>query len=145
LRWRADPVGFVVSLNLKRRHLSEGQRAMVAAKMANSQAGTFSGNQHVPSANLQTPAISQTKAADLLQVSTRYMATAIRDKVSRYRLTAPAMIKAPIRMAIGIGAAAKAPITARMISPPIIRDASFFTKSSASNPKPFAILTPSKT
>ena len=31
----ADPAGFVVSLNLRRRHLNEGQRSAVAAKLEN--------------------------------------------------------------------------------------------------------------
>lgn len=55
---------FVVSLNLHRRHLSESQRGMVAAKLANMPAHRPSDN----SANLQT---SQADAAKLLNVSTR--------------------------------------------------------------------------
>lgn len=64
-----DAVGFVVSLNLHRRHLTESQRAAVAAKLANMPA-------HRPcdkSANLQT---SQSDAAKLLNVSTRSVASA---------------------------------------------------------------------
>ncbi|WP_157008463.1 hypothetical protein [Xenophilus azovorans] len=61
----------MVSLNLHRRHLSESQRAAVAAKLANIQVGQFAGNQHVPSANLRTPQVSQEQAADLLNVSRR--------------------------------------------------------------------------
>ncbi|WP_157008152.1 hypothetical protein [Xenophilus azovorans] len=44
--------------------------------MANIGAGQFAGNQHVPSANLQTPQVSQADAAALLNVSTRTVAAA---------------------------------------------------------------------
>jgi hypothetical protein len=48
----------------------------VAAKLANITVGQFSRNQHVPSANLQTPPVSQADAAKLLNVSTRSVAAA---------------------------------------------------------------------
>lgn len=72
--------GFVISLNLNRRHISESQRAMVAANLANMPAH----RPEINSANLQT---SQTKAAELLQVSPRSVAAAA--KVKR---TAPAEV-----------------------------------------------------
>lgn len=71
-----DPLGFVISLNLKRRHLSESQRAMVAGKLANMRQGERTDAQ--PSANLQK--VSQADAAALLNVSERAVASAVRVK-----------------------------------------------------------------
>ncbi len=56
-----DPIAYVVSLNLKRRHLDESQRAMVAARIATMRRGD---NQHT-----EISGTSQRSAADLLSVS----------------------------------------------------------------------------
>ena len=67
-----DPLGFVVSKNLHRRHLNESQRAAIAAEIANMPQG-FRSDQ--PSANLQK-VISVPEAAQLMNVSPRTVATA---------------------------------------------------------------------
>ena len=69
-----DPVAFVISLNLHRRHLSESQRAMVAAKIATLPKGA---NQHA-----QICAPSQDAAAGMLNVSRRTVqaATKVKDE-----------------------------------------------------------------
>lgn len=59
----SELVAFVVSLNLKRRHLDESQRAMVAAAIAKLEKGA---NQHA-----QICAPSQSDAAEMLNVSRR--------------------------------------------------------------------------
>lgn len=71
-----NPIGFVASLNVNRRHLSESQRAMAAANLANMAA-------HRPSdksANLPTSAVTQPQAAEMLQVSERSVRTAAKVK-----------------------------------------------------------------
>jgi ParB family transcriptional regulator, chromosome partitioning protein len=57
-----DPLGYVISLNIKRRHLDESQRAMVAARIANLGEGR-------PSNPASIEAVSQAEAASLLNVS----------------------------------------------------------------------------
>jgi hypothetical protein len=61
-----DPVGFVVSLNLHRRHLTVAQRAFVAEAIANLQAGS---NQWVSTGRDPLLAISIPEAAKLLGLS----------------------------------------------------------------------------
>lgn len=57
-----DPVEFVVSMNLRRRHLNESQRGMIAARLATLEA-------HRPAKTAGIPAVSQTEAAQMLKVS----------------------------------------------------------------------------
>lgn len=64
-----DPLGYVISLNLKRRHLSESQRAMVAKKLETMRQGRPSGKD----ANLH---VSREQASTMLNVSPRSVATA---------------------------------------------------------------------
>ena len=64
----ADPVGFVVSLNLHRRHLNESQRSMVSARLANlSHGGDRKADQD---ANLRLD-VTRVQAAEMLNVSER--------------------------------------------------------------------------
>lgn len=63
--WRGDiedPHGLVLSLNLLRRHQDEGSRAVSAAKLANLPRGR-------PSGNTSRDVITQTQAAEMLNVS----------------------------------------------------------------------------
>ena len=67
-----DPFAYVVRTNLHRRHLNETQRGIVANKLANMKQGER--NDLKPFANLQK-VISQPKAAQMLNVSPRTVAT----------------------------------------------------------------------
>ena len=57
-----DPLGFVVSMNLHRRHLSASQRAMIAAELADLKRG---------GSKAQICALTHAQAADRLKVSAR--------------------------------------------------------------------------
>lgn len=72
-----DPLAWVLSKNLHRRHLDTGQRATIAAKLANMRQGErtdLAAEDGEPSAN--SPKVSQDQAAELLNVSTRSVTSA---------------------------------------------------------------------
>jgi len=87
---------FVVSLNLKRRHLSEEQRAMVAARMANLEEGR-------PEKTAQICAVSQSDAAELLNVSRR----SVQHAVAVQRAGTPELIAAVDAGQVSVSAAAE--------------------------------------
>ena len=91
----SDPLGFVLAKNLSRRHLSESQRGMVAAKLAKLPAHRPTENN---SANLRT-----SDAATLLNVSARTVETA-RQVVNE---GAPELIAAVESGAVSVAAAAE--------------------------------------
>lgn len=91
-----DPAGFVVSLNLHRRHLDASQRAMVAAKLATLGQGR-------PELNSPIGLFTQPEAAELLNVglnSVKRARTVLEDG-------APELIEAVERGEIAVSAAAK--------------------------------------
>jgi hypothetical protein len=72
-----DPLGYVISLNMARRHLTESQRAMIAAKIENMRQGERTDLE--PNANLHK--VSRGEAARLMNVSPRSVAP--REPLSR--------------------------------------------------------------
>ncbi len=93
----ADLNALVISLNLRRRHLSESQRAMVAARLATLPHGT---NQHLPIGN-STP--TRIAAAAQLNVGKRSVARA-RDVVSN---GVPELVAAVDRGEVAVSIAAE--------------------------------------
>jgi N6-adenosine-specific RNA methylase IME4 len=65
-----DPIGYVISKNLTRRHLNDAQRAMVAAKLATLKHGGDRSKSPIGD-------LSQQQAADLLNVSKRTVERAV--------------------------------------------------------------------
>ena len=63
-----DPLGFVLSMNVQRRHLEEGQRALIAANVANMRQGARTDLAQLPA---PVPEVSQAEAAKKLNVSER--------------------------------------------------------------------------
>lgn len=102
-----DPLSFVISHNLHRRHLSESQRASVAAKLANMRKGERADYRADRSANLpiceadEAP-VTVSKAAELLNVSERSVKSA-----RKVQEEAPELVPAVDSGAISVSLAAQ--------------------------------------
>ena len=98
-----DPVGFVVSLNLHRRHLNESQRGMVTANIAKLAAHrpkeNKTGSAQICAVNIPT----QTEAAQMLNVSRRTVqhARAVQDEGS------PELIEQVVRGNVAVSTASE--------------------------------------
>ena len=64
----AEGIRFIVSTNIRRRHLTESQRAMIASELAKLGDGQRAMEQGA-GAQIQAPAMTQAQAADMMQVS----------------------------------------------------------------------------
>jgi ParB-like chromosome segregation protein Spo0J len=69
-----DPFRWVLSVNLHRRHLSESQRAMVAARLAKMHRGDVKSQRESSGVQICTPSLEQ--AAEMLSVGRRSVASA---------------------------------------------------------------------
>lgn len=69
------PLAFVLSTNLHRRHLSESQRAMVAAKLEGYRHGGARGDEQDANLHLE-PVVTRAEAAEMAKVSPRSVASA---------------------------------------------------------------------
>jgi ParB-like chromosome segregation protein Spo0J len=93
-----DPAAFVISLNLRRRHLNESQRAMVAAELA-----TLQNGQRKSGSPIGEAAVTQGEAGKTLNVSKRQVERArkVRAKGS------PELIQAVEQGEVSVSAAAE--------------------------------------
>jgi N6-adenosine-specific RNA methylase IME4 len=90
-----DPIGFVVSMNLRRCHLCESQRALVAAKLATMKQGARTDLSPIGE-------LSQAKAAELLNVGKRSV-----ERAADVRETgAPELVRAVEQGTVSVAAAA---------------------------------------
>ncbi|WP_224406147.1 MT-A70 family methyltransferase [Afifella sp. IM 167] len=95
----ADPLAFVLSHNLHRRHLSDSQRAMVAARVANMRQGARTDRE--PRAELHE--VSAAEAGEMLSVSERSVKSA--RQVAQNG--APELVAAVDRGSVAVSAAAQ--------------------------------------